>query len=258
MAYTDSDRLYYYPGIIRKVTTGFMSLFTDFRIAKYDKDNIILNYRQVPITFGSKQKFLVERKDYSLQDFNLTLPRLAVLITGMKPNIQKNTGPEILPIFKPTVSSTQINEIYRPIAYTLEFTVSILSLHLSEITQIVEQILPFYSPYKNITIQEFDMIPSYTRDLKILLTGIAPNFMEIDNTPESDIRKFNWDLTFSIDCFLYKPILVSNIIKTVKIDLLDTSTSSPLSGGLVTGYTYAVSGDSIDSYTILSNLWDDN
>src|SRR4030065_367020 len=190
MAYTDSDRLYYYPGIIRKVTTGFMSLFTDFRIAKYDKDNTILNYRQVPITLG--------------------------------------------------------------------FTVSILSLHLSEITQIVEQILPFYSPYKNITIQEFDMVPSYTRDLKILLTGIAPNFMEIDNTPESDIRKFNWDLTFSIDCFLYKPILVSNIIKTVKIDLLDTSTSSPLSGGLVTGYTYAVSGDSIDSYTILSNLWDDN
>lgn len=255
MAYTNLDRLYYYPGIIRKVTTGFMSLFTNIRIAKYDTDNTILNYRSVPITFGSKQKFLSEIKKNTQMEFNLSLPRIAVLITGIKANPGKNTGPETMSIFKPSISTTQINEIFRPIAYTLDFTVSVLSLHLSEITQIMEQILPFYSPYKNITIQEFDMVPEYTRDLKVLLTGITPNFTELDGITEEEIKKFNWDLNFSIDCFLYKPVLVSEIIKTVKVELLDTTSPYPLSGGNVTGYTYAVSGDSKDNFTILADLW---
>ena len=58
MSYTDNDRKYYYPNIIKKVTTAFMSIFTDIRIGKYAENGTLINYRNVPLVFGHKQKFI--------------------------------------------------------------------------------------------------------------------------------------------------------------------------------------------------------
>lgn len=243
--YTDTERKYFYPNIIEKVTTSFMSLFTDIRIAKYD-NNSFLNYRNVPITFGLKQKFLTARTKEGQFDFSFSLPRLSVMLTALNQQPEKVQGSELLPYLNP-ISSTEFNTVFRPTPYSLEFTLSILSLHLTECNQILEQIVPFFTPYRIITIREIDAIPSFTRDLKILLTGVTPTFQE--EIGEDDVRKFIWDLTFKVDCFLYKPILISKIIKTVKVELLDLNTSN-----LEATYTYAVSGDSIN-YIVTSGGW---
>ena len=220
MAYSDSEKKYYFPDIIKKVTVAFMGQFKDIRIAKYDLSGNIINYRNVPIVFGSKQALLTKRNKTNQEDFSQYLPRISVVITGMSPTPNKNAGPEILPIFRYKLTDAEYNSIFRPSAYTLEFSVSILSMHLSESNQILEQILPHYNPYKPITIQEFDMVPDFTRDIKVGLTGITADLK--DEVTEEEIRKIIWDLNFTVDCFLYKPILFNDIIKSINIELLNT------------------------------------
>lgn len=257
MSYSNSERQYYFPNIIKKVTTAFLSLFTDIRVAKYDTTGTLINYRNVPIVFGSKQKFISTIKKSSQMDFSQSLPRMSVIITGLSYTPAKVWGSEVMSIIKTSVSPETVNNIYRPSSWTLDFTLSIVSLHITEMNQILEQVLPYFNPYKTITIQEFDNVSSFTRDLKVLLKETTPDFM--DEVLEEDIRKIVWDINFSIDCPLYKPILLSDLIKTVKVELFDSSMTAPLSGSsnLLETYTYAVSGSSQDSndFSVLFDTW---
>ncbi len=252
MSYTDNDRKFYFPNIIKKVTTAFMSLFTDIRIGKFDTDGTLINYRNVPVVFGQKQKFITSIKKSSQMDFSTYLPKIAVIITGLNPTSVKVQGSEIQQIFRNSINSEQFDAIYRPSAYTLDFTVTLISLHITEVNQILEQILPYFNPCKTLTIQEFDMIPSLTRDIKINLVNTVPNFM--DDIDETDIRKISWDLNFTCDCFIYKPVLVSNIIKNVYTELLDMTTLTPSGNDLLATHTYSVSG-SQDDYTVIEDGW---
>ena len=219
MTYSDADKKYYFPDIIRKVTVSFLSLFKDIRVAKYDAAGNILNYRDVPIRFGQKQKYLSFEQKKSQQDFNLYLPRISVIITGFSPNPEKKIGAESNPMFKYKLTEEEFNNIYGASPYTIDFSVSIMSQHITEMNQILEQILPYYNPFRTITIKEFDFLSTFTRDLKVLLVSTNPDFM--DEVTEEQIRKITWDLAFKIDAHLYKPLLQSDIIKTVKAELLE-------------------------------------
>lgn len=260
MAYTDSDRQYFYPNIIKKVTSAFLSLFTDIRIAKYDATGTLINYRDVPITFGSKQKFLLNLDKSTQFDFSQSLPRLGIIITGFNPHREKVQGSEIYKILNIPATSTTYSNVYSPSPYTIDFTVTAVSLHMSEMNQILEQILPFFNPFRTLTIKEFDFIPSFTRDIKVTLKDTVPNFM--DDIPEDEIRKITWDLNFSVDCFLYKPMLVSTLITTIKTELIDFSTLSTIVSGQTTvpsgawygTYTYSVSGVP-SAYTVITSGW---
>ena len=256
MAYTDNDRKYYFVDSIRKTTTAFMSLFTNIRIAKYNENKTIVNYREVPITFGSKQKFTawVKKMGNSSDKYNYSLPRIGIIVTGFSPNWSKVCGPEILPIFKSKrITDIKYDNIYRPVVYDLNFTVSILSQHLSEVNQILEQIIPNFNPYKTVTIREFDMFPEFTRDIKILLKDTVPQFQ--DEIPENEIRRITWDLNFTCECYVYRPILYSNIIKDVNVNLNYKASMDSLSAHHVSSYEFTVSGNSIDDYDVTKDLW---
>lgn len=248
-------RTFYFPNILRKVHIGFLSLFKDFQVAKFDSDGNIENMRDVPITFGHKGKYLSIAQKKSKRDFSLYLPRIAVMMTGLTATPEKNRGGHLTPICNYASGSTDtIEKLYGGVPYRINYTVTILSEHMDEMSQILEQILPAYVPYRTVTIKEFDFISSFTRDLPVNLTSTTPNFQ--DETIEDELKYVEFELEFEVDCTFYRPLLTSDIIKTIKVDLIDSSLAPDISGVGVTGFTYAVSG-SEDDYIEEEDGWTD-
>jgi hypothetical protein len=120
---------------------------------------------------------------------------------------------------------------------------------MKEMAMILEQILPWFNPYRNITIQEWDFLPELTRDLKVTLKSTTPLFM--DDVAEEQIKKVEFTLEFEIDVFMYKPIPLVELIKVVRVPFIDwTNETVPVSADM---YMYSVSGDSLDNYTVLED-----
>ena len=158
-------RTFYNPEIIRKLNIAFMSLFKDIQVANYEADGTLINYRDVPIHFGHKGKYISIAKKKDAQEFSLYLPRIAVTITGMNPAMEYNRSGALKPIYKyHTGSSDEINELYGGTPYNVYYQVSILSEKLSHATQILEQIIPYFAPSVNVKIREFDFLDDFTRE----------------------------------------------------------------------------------------------
>ena len=256
MAYT--DRTYYFPNIMRKVTIAVMSKFANIRVAKYDvPGGTLLNYRNVPLTFGHKQKFIADINKNPDKDYSLQLPRLALVITGLTPDPDKVLGGiDVGKLWQAdNTVPNQYQNIFSPVPYMMNFTVSILSMHMTEMNQILEQILPMFNPYSTITVKEFDII-DMTRDYKILLQGTNPIFNEAIS--EDSVKEITWDINLTVPVYFYRPLRISTLVKTIKAELLDINALTPsVSGDLESTFTYAVTGNE-DSYDIITNEWVDN
>ena len=82
--------------------------------------------------------------------------------------------------------------------------------------QILEQILPFFKPSFNITINELDVM-GVERDIAIILDDVSH-----EDTSEGDVsdsfRLLRWDLDFTVKTNFYGPEKDQKIIKKVYVD----------------------------------------
>ena len=79
--------------------------------------------------------------------------------------------------------------------------------------QIIEQIIPFFSPSVYIRVKEFDTI-DLERDIKVTLDSLTPDFM--DEQDAESVRTINGTLDFTAEAWFYKPMLNDvDIIKSV-------------------------------------------
>lgn len=248
-------RTYYFPNILKKIHIAFLSQFKDLQIAKYDADGNILNMRQVPITFGHKGKEISIAQKKDKRNFSTFLPRIAVMMSSINPAPEKSRGGHLVELCKYTTgSAVTLEKLYGGYPYKIGYILTILTEHMGEASQIIEQILPSFVPYKNVTIREFDFLPSFTRDIPILLTSVTPTFQ--DETAEDEIKRIEFDIEFEVDCMFYRPILITDIIKTVKVDLIDSSLIPDITGNDLTSYSYIVSGDE-DDHIVIEDEWTD-
>ena len=247
-------RQYFFPDILRKTNIAFLSLFKNIQVAKRDKDGNVLSMRDVPLKFGHKGKYISIAKKKDKREFSLYLPRISAVISSMTPAPENTNGGHLVPIydyFSGTESSK--DRIFGGTTWKMNFTLSIMTERMTEMSMILEQIIPHFTPYKNITIKEFDFIPEFTKDVKVLLTGVTPIFQ--DELAEEEKQRIEFDLDFEMDVMFYRPILVSDLIKTIKIEMIDSSLMPATSGDHLSTYTYGVSGEE-DDFIEIEDGWE--
>jgi FlaG/FlaF family flagellin (archaellin) len=117
----------------------------------------------------------------------------------------------------------KINSQYAPIPYNFNFTLSLYVRNQEDGTQILEQILPFFTPDFTVTV---DLIPSMDQkyDMPIILNSVSP---EIDY--EGDMlttRTIIWTLDFTVKGYIFPPVNTSGkIIKQANTNILIDSQS---------------------------------
>ena len=92
-------------------------------------------------------------------------------------------------------------------------------------TQILEQILPYFTPAYQVTMNELSTV-GIKRDIPIVFTGLST-----EDTYEGDYltrRALIHTLTFTVQAFLYGPVDDIGIIKEVDVYKYDQTTQAAL------------------------------
>ena len=210
----------FYHQTIRKYVVLFGTLFNDLNIEKKNSSGNVVYRQKVPIAYGPKQKFLTRiRQDPNIdRQVSIQLPRLAFEMTSLTydPIRKLNSVGKIMGRALPTEGQGTLRKMFNPVPYNMDFQLFVFVDNAEDGTQILEQILPFFTPDFNVTINAVS-------DLGIKLdVPISFNSASLEDTFDGEFtarRTLIWTLDFFMKGFLYPDIKGGGkIIKSVQVD----------------------------------------
>jgi len=244
---------YFYNEILRKTVIAFGTLFNNITIKHLDGEGNITNSIKVPLAYGPTQKFLsrIEQSPDLNKPLQISLPRMSFEFTGLTyDSARKVTTTQFFTIKDPTDGSVT-KKAYMPVPYNMQFELSILTKLNDDALQIVEQILPYFQPSYNISVELVDSI-NERKDIPIILENIT---MQDDYEGDFTTRRaLVYTLRFTAKTYLFGPV------STATKDVIKKTTISYISGDYTTAPTrnvvYSVEPRAIKNYTgtILTNL----
>jgi hypothetical protein len=204
---------HFYNEAIRKTVVGFGTLFNNIELHKKDpQSGDILEVEKVPLAYGPKQKFLarLEQNPDVGRKVAITLPRLYFEMTGISYDSSRKTSP--VQKFKNTVGDNgeELRVQYVPVPYNMEFELGIIAKSQDDGLQILEQILPYFQPNFNITL---NMIPDMDekKDIAIVLNNV--NYEDDWEDDYLQRRSILWTLNFTARSYIYGPFTNTGIIR---------------------------------------------
>jgi hypothetical protein len=232
---------YYYHEIIRKTIVSFGTLFNDIHIKhKNNSDNVISDLK-VGLSYGPMQKFLakIEQQEQLNKAIAITLPRMSFEMTSIQYDSTRKAG--VTQTFK-ALDGTNLKKVFMPVPYNIGFQLSILSKLNDDALQIIEQILPYFQPSFNLTV---DLISSIgeKRDIPIVLDNIS--FQDDYEGNFTTRRSLIYTLNFTAKTYLFGPIADSTdgLIRKVQVDYYNSTDTATAKREM----RYTVTPDPIDA-----------
>jgi len=209
---------YFYHEIIKRTVVGFGNLFNNLHIQKINQKEDVINDMKVPLAYGPAQKFLARltQQGELNSPTQTTLPRMSFEMTSISYDGTRKTQPT--KIFKTLASGEKLKKVYLPVPYNVGFELSIMTKLNEDALQLVEQILPYFQPSVNITVDLVDTIGE-KRDIPIVLESI--NFTDDYEGDFAGRRILIYTLTFVAKTYLFGPVpdtADDGLIKKVQVD----------------------------------------
>lgn len=208
----------YYHGIIRKSIVAFGRLFSDIYIDRKQGDSVTgttAQRLQVPLAYAPKEKWIVRLDSDPNLETNVytTLPRMSFEITGYSYDSARKTNR--MQQIK-SGSGTSQATVYTPVPYTLDLSLYVLTKTQEDGLQIIEQILPTFTPEYTLTINTIpDM--GIQSDVPIILNSVQVE----DNYDGAfqDRRFVTHTLNFEMKLNLFGPVSDKNVITQVNANI---------------------------------------
>ena len=215
---------YFYHEIIRKTVIAFGTLFNDIHVRHQDQAGNDISDIKVPVAYGPRQKFLarITQQAELNKATQITLPRMSFEITNISYDSSRKAG--ITQSFKAADSSDgdKVKKVFMPVPYNLGFELNILVKLQDDGLQILEQILPFFQPGFNLSI---DLVKSIgeKRDIPMVLNSIQQQ-----DDYEGDFstrRALIYTLSFTAKTFMFGHIAKTpeGLIRKVQVDYYSDS-----------------------------------
>ncbi len=210
----------FYHQTIRKYVVLFGTLFNDLNIEKKNSSGNVVSRQKVPIAYGPKQKFLTRiRQDPNIdRQVAIQLPRMGFEMTSLTydPIRKLNSVGKIIGRPANTEGRNTLRKMFNPVPYNMDFQLFVFVDNAEDGTQILEQILPFFTPEFNVTINAVS-------ELGIKLdVPISFNSASLEDTFDGEFtarRTLIWTLDFFMKGFLYPDIKGGGkIVKSVQVD----------------------------------------
>ena len=208
---------YYYHEIIKRTIVAFGTLFNNIHIKHQDSAGADVSLIKVPIAYGPIQKFLarLEEKPDLRNRVAITLPRMAFEMTDIQYDASRKVS--TVQKFQATKPNGDPVQVYMPAPYNIGIQLSIITKYQDDMLQILEQILPYFQPQFNLTVNLVNSIGE-KRDIPVTLNNIT---MQDDYEGDySTRRSLIYTLNFTAKTALFGPISegTSSIIKKVQVD----------------------------------------
>lgn len=211
----------FYHGTLRKYVTLFGTLFNDIYVNRVDSVHNVTNTIKVPLMYAPREKVLARLdSDPNLQrPVAMILPRMAFEITTMSYSPTRKL-PTINRSAKVDADPKQLKYQYNPVPYDISFSLYIMVKNQEDGTQILEQILPYFTPEWTATI---NVLPEmgYKLDVPTVLLNVTPQDSYEGNFEER--RVITWTLDFIMKGYFYGPVRQSKVITLANTNFFDTS-----------------------------------
>ena len=242
---------YFYNEILRRTIIGFGTLFNSISI-KQDGSPL-----RVPLAYGPTQKFLARLTQSP--DLNkatsLSLPRMSFEFTGLTYDpSRKTTTTQKIVVQNPDSDTPDEKKVYMPVPYNMQFELAVMCKLNDDALQIVEQILPYFQPSYNLTVNLVGSI-NEKRDIPIVLENIT---MQDDYEGDFESRRvLLYTLRFTAKTYLFGPVADASkdIITRSTVNYLTGTDTSNAQRNL----TYSVIPRALKDYddSIVTNLAED-
>lgn len=206
---------HFYHQHIRKAIIAFGTIFNQITVERRNSVGEIAQSIRVPLSYAPKQKFLTRIASVTSNDpasVAITLPRIGFEITGLRYNPAKKIT--LLTKNVAVGADDEPNKLrtqFTSTPYDMSVALYIAAKNQDDGLQIVEQILPFFNPDFNVTINDIPEM-GIKRDLQIILDNILyEDNYESDFTQRSTLI---WNLNFTLGLNFYGPVEQQGIIKT--------------------------------------------
>jgi hypothetical protein len=241
---------YFYHEILRRTIVSFGSLFNNISIKHTNNSDEVVSVIKVPLAYGPSQKFLarLEQSPDLNKPVQMNLPRMSFEFIGLNYDSGRKITQTQTFITAPTSDKTQEKKAYMPVPYNMQFELSIMTKLNDDMLQIVEQILPYFQPSYNMTVNLLEEIGE-KRDIPVVLDSIT---MTDDYEGDFSTRRaLIYTLRFTAKTYLFGPVLSasSDIIKKVSVGFIAASSSGADSKAGSRDLTYSVEPRAIKNYT---------
>ncbi|AET34364.1 tail sheath stabilizer [Campylobacter phage CPX] len=200
----------------KKYCKGLLDIFNSIQVKK-KVDEKTDKYVTVPISFGSKDAasvFSDTELDQLLNgNFNI-LPRMSLALMSMERDDQRATSRFQIPI--KDIDGKNITFQHNCVPYSFDFVLSIATRSLTDLTSILEQILPFFNPNINLRVRELEWL---TEPTTIQVELISVDYELPDENDGADIRVCSANVTMRLHGNIYPPIKNGAVIQQVKLYL---------------------------------------
>jgi len=196
---------YFYNEILRRTIISFGTLFNNISIQHTDTSDNVTSVVKVPLAYGPTQKFLarLEQSPDLNKSTAITLPRMSFEFTGLTYDPQRKVTTTQQFIVKDPTDGSETKKAYMPVPYNMQFELSVMTKLNDDMLQIVEQILPYFQPAYNLTIELVDSIKE-KRDVPIVLENIT---MQDDYEGDFTSRRvLLYTLRFTAKTYLFGPV----------------------------------------------------
>ena len=244
---------YFYNEILRRTIISFGTLFNSISI-KQSGGETDASIIRVPLAYGPTQKFLArltQSPDLS-KATSLSLPRMSFEFTGLTYDpSRKVTSTQKIVVQNPDSSTPDEKKVYMPVPYNMQFELAVMTKLNDDALQIVEQILPYFQPSYNLSVNLVGAI-NEKRDIPVILENIT---MQDDYEGDFESRRvLLYTLRFTAKTYLFGPVTDASkdIITKSTVNYLTGTDTSNAQRNL----TYSVVPRAIQNYdgTVLTNL----
>lgn len=204
---------WYHQHITRRLLTAFMEFLNGIYIEKFAwdetaQDYVPRNIYLVPVHFNSGDKMwhinnsISARKTIPPEDslapvqMHLTVPRIGVSLSGIVYDTDRHNN---------KLNRIAINQgadtVYMPVPYNLELEVTSIAKSLDDSNQMLEQIIPYFTPAMSLDVNTFqDEIES----IPITLNSISLDYPNEIQEVEDRLYQVNYYFTIRGNYYMQK------------------------------------------------------
>ncbi len=219
---------YFYHEILRRTIISFGTLFNGIEIKHEDSNDKTVSVIRVPLAYGPTQKFLarLQQSPNLNKPTQITLPRMSFEFTGLQYDGSRKVTTTQTFTTRTVGVSTEVRKAYMPVPYNMAFELSVYTKLNDDMLQIVEQILPYFQPAYNLSVDLVETIGE-KRDIPVVIESI--NMQDDYEGDFTTRRSLLYTIRFTAKTYLFGHIpsatsSARDIIKKVSIGYVaDTS-----------------------------------
>lgn len=201
---------------LRRYIVVFGTMFNNIVVSRKTSAGVVDKRIKVPISYSPRDKLLarIETDPNLRKPDAVSLPRMGFEMTSMTYAGER----KLTTVKKFTAAGTNGSNrtiMYAPVPYDVNFQLSIMVKNAEDGTQILEQILPFFTPEWTNTVQLIDDM-DIKLDIPLVLVSVSS-----DDTYDGDFetrRALVWTLDFTMKCYFFGPIKSKKLIKLANVN----------------------------------------